>query len=279
MSSQYERRILRVLTYIHDNPGEDLSLDQLAEVAAMSRFHWHRVFQAMTGETCAQAVRRLRMFRAANWLLHTSWPVEKIARSVGYPNVNSFSRVFREEIGSSPKVFQKSGKFTAQLKPKRTGDHKMFDVEIKTTPAHRLAAMKHTGAYTKIGGCFEKIAQIATMQGLWAHSGGLVRVHYDDPNVVPEPELRSYAGLILKADVALPEGLEEVRLTGGTYAVLRYKGPYTGIGVAYDHLFGRWLPESDKEPADAPAYEMYLNTPQDTAQEELLTEIYLPLAA
>jgi len=53
MPSPYETRILRVLAYIHDNPTADLSLDRLADVAAMSRFHWHRVFRAMTGETCA----------------------------------------------------------------------------------------------------------------------------------------------------------------------------------------------------------------------------------
>jgi AraC family transcriptional regulator len=66
MSAPYEQRILRVLNYIHDTPAGDLSLDQLADVAAMSRFHWHRVFHAVTGETCAQAVRRIRLHRAGN---------------------------------------------------------------------------------------------------------------------------------------------------------------------------------------------------------------------
>lgn len=60
-----ERRILRVLDYIHDNPTGDLSLDALADVAAMSRFHWHRVFRAVTGETLAQSVRRMRLNRAS----------------------------------------------------------------------------------------------------------------------------------------------------------------------------------------------------------------------
>ncbi|MFT5345881.1 MAG: AraC family transcriptional regulator, partial [Dinoroseobacter sp.] len=55
MSAAYETRLRRVLAYIHDNPAGDLSLDTLADVAAMSRFHWHRVFHGMTGETCAAA--------------------------------------------------------------------------------------------------------------------------------------------------------------------------------------------------------------------------------
>ncbi|MEO5619329.1 MAG: AraC family transcriptional regulator, partial [Cypionkella sp.] len=48
MTQSYETRLLRVLDYIHDNPAGDLTLDALAEVAALSRFHFHRVFHAMT---------------------------------------------------------------------------------------------------------------------------------------------------------------------------------------------------------------------------------------
>jgi AraC family transcriptional regulator len=53
-----------VIDHIHANPAGDLSLDALADVAALSRFHFHRVFHAMTGETAADAVRRVRMHRA-----------------------------------------------------------------------------------------------------------------------------------------------------------------------------------------------------------------------
>lgn len=91
MSLTYEQRVLRVLQYIHENPSEDLSLDALADIALMSRFHWHRVFHAMTGETCAQAVRRIRLYRAATWLSNSDTPVAEIASRVGYPNVQSFN--------------------------------------------------------------------------------------------------------------------------------------------------------------------------------------------
>lgn len=65
----YENRIRRVLTHSHDHPDGDLSLDALADVAAMSRFHWHRLYHGMTGETCAQTVRRVRLHRGACWLV------------------------------------------------------------------------------------------------------------------------------------------------------------------------------------------------------------------
>ena len=59
--------------------------------------------------------------------------------------------------------------------------------------------------------------------------------------------------------------------------MLTYKGPYSGIHAAYHSLFGNWLPGSGEEPADQPCYEVYLNNPRDTAPEDLLTEICLPL--
>jgi len=68
--NSYDTLISRVIDYIYANPSADLSLDCLADVATMSRFHWRRVFSALTVESSAQIVLRLRMHRAAFWLVH-----------------------------------------------------------------------------------------------------------------------------------------------------------------------------------------------------------------
>lgn len=279
MPVTYEKRILRVLKYIHENPAEDLSLDRLADVAAMSRFHWHRVFHVMTGETCAQAVRRVRLHRAAGWLIHQNGSIADIAARVGYPNVQSFIRAFSEAFGISPGAFRSKGRLGRPPKQISKGMFKMFDVEMKRIPTRRLAALLHKGSYIETGSCFEKLSSTASSLNLWPQVQGMIGVHYDDPNVVAEANLRCHAGLIISQKAAVPEGLEEVRLAGGNHAVLHYKGPYTTIKVAYDYLYGEWLPNSGQDPADAPCYEFYLNAPSDTAPEDLLTDICLPLAA
>lgn len=277
MSVTYEKRILRVLKYISENPAGDLSLDTLADVAAMSRFHWHRVFQAMTGETCAQAVRRVRLYQAARWLIHDKRSISQTAVSAGYPHVQSFSRAFSEDFGVSPGVFRKTGKLALPSRRTPKGKLKMFDVDIENAPTRRLAALLHTGPYTKVGPCFEKLIASASSLDLWPHIHALAAVHYDDPNVVAEADLRCHAGLVIPTSLEMPEGLEEVILSGGRHAIMHYKGPYTSIKVAYDYLFGGWLPNSGREPADGPCYELYLNSPQEVSPEELLTDILLPL--
>ncbi|MBF9030784.1 helix-turn-helix domain-containing protein [Rhodobacterales bacterium HKCCE3408] len=277
MAGDYERRMLRVVEHIHAHPAGDLSLDALAEVAAMSRFHWHRVFTAMTGETCAQAVRRVRLHKAAAALVRTDRPIAEIAAEVGYPNLASFSRAFERAYGLPPGAFRSRGDFPPLLNHARTGDYPMFPIEIATQPARRLAAMPHRGAYIEIGKTFESVGAIAAARNLWPHVRGMIGVYYDDPDAKPEAELRSAAGLAVTYTAPIAEPLQEIRLPEGRYAVMHYKGPYPGLAAAYKHLYGVWLPESGEEAGDHPPIEVYLNAPQDTAPEDLLTDVCVPL--
>lgn len=272
---RYEDRLLRVLNYIHDNPNGDLSLDQLADVAAMSRFHWHRVFHAMTGETCAQAVRRMRLHRAAGRLVREGATIEVIARECGYPNPRSFGQAFRSSYGLSPAAFRKAGRVDAPALLHR-GELEMQNVEIRTIEARQLAGLPHKGAYMDIGKVFEAVSATITSRDLWAQCGPMLGVYFDDPEATAEPELRSFAGVDWRGD-NIPEGLEGLAINSGRVAVLTHKGPYATLKAGYDALYGGWLPTSGETPADAPCFEVYLNDPRSTDPDDLLTEIYMPI--
>ncbi len=276
MAISYENRVLRVLSYVHDNPAGDLSLDALADVAAMSRFHWHRVFRAITGETCAQAVRRIRLHRAASWLVQTDDPLPKIAQGIGYPNLNSFARAFSEAYGQSPAAFRAAGQFLPANPHFRTGGYPMHPVTTRTEPKRHVVAIPHKGNYSEIGKSFEAFGALVESRQLWPNMGPVIGIYLDSPEDVPEDQLRSYAGAEFRGQT-VPDGMEDHTIAGGKTAVLTYKGPYSGIHAAYHSLFGNWLPESGEEPADEPCYEIYLNDPRNTAPEDLLTEICLPL--
>ncbi len=278
MPTDYEKRLRRVVDYVYDNPAGDLSLDALADVAALSRFHFHRVYTAMTGETCAQAVRRIRAHRASVWLVHTDWPVDTVAARAGYDNVQSFARLFRSQYGLTPTAFRKAGKDRPMISPKHEGALPMYPVEIRDLPARRLAALPHTGAYHEVGRTFEKVSAVFSGRNLWGGAKGMIGVYYDDPSTVAEDALRSHAGVWVGPDFDVPDDLEEATLPAGPHAVLVYKGPYNGLRDAYQDLYGRWLPESGRVPAHAAPFEVYLNSPMDTAPADLLTEICAPLA-
>lgn len=277
MSNSYEIRLRRVLDHIHDNPAGDLSLDALADVAALSRFHFHRVYAAITGETAASTVRRMRLHRAAVALVQSGDPVTRIARMVGYPQLASFARAFSGHYGLTPAAFRKRGELRPlplQLSPK---GQLMFPVTIRTEAERRLAAVPHQGPYPEVARAFEKLGSTVAARGFYGRFGHMVGVYYDSPSDVKPSELRSHAGLEAPADLPIDPPLEVVTLPAGRHAVLTFTGPYAGLQAAYDQLFGIWLPQSGETPADSPVFEVYLNSPMDTAPKDLVTEICLPL--
>lgn len=275
----YEARIQRVINHIHSDLGGDMSLDHLADIAAMSRFHWHRVYAGMTGETCAQTVRRLRLHRGASLLATTELPVAKIAHTVGYGSVQSFTRAFTETYGCPPARFRTRGDMVSPLKHPERGNYPMFPVKIIDSPALRLAGLKHKGSYMELARLFEQLANTANSRDLWPQTQGMAALYWDDPKSVPEAELRSLVGLLMRDGAAIPEGMESYEIPAGPLAVMEYTGPYAGMPAAYDYLFGVWLPESGRVPEEHPCFEHYLNDPRQVAPEELRTNIAMRLKA
>ncbi len=99
-NQHYHDRVNRVLDYIAQHLDSDLSLGQLSAIGCFSPFHFHRVFQGITGETLNTHVRRVRLERAA-LLLRTSpgRRITNVALETGFPGAAEFSRAFKQHFG------------------------------------------------------------------------------------------------------------------------------------------------------------------------------------
>ncbi len=275
----YVRRFTRVTEYIYAHLDAELDLATLAEVAALSPWHWHRIWQAVYGESVVQTVKRLRLQRAAADLVHNSMSLDDVWPRAGYGSAAAFTRAFKDAYGLPPAEYRKSGshtRFTLQFAPK--GVVTMHDVSIRKLAPATLAVVPHRGSYMEIGRAFETLFGVLGARGLLRPGLCMKGLYYSDPTSVPEAELRSAAGILVPDDAFPVEApLERTELRGGDYAVLRHKGPYSDMKPAYDWLFGTWLVQSGREAADAPVFEDYLNNPREVPPTELLTDICLPL--
>ena len=276
--ADYARRITRVVDYIYENLDGDLSADRLAEVANFSTHHWHRIFHAMTGQTVAETVRRLRLHRAASDLLNANLSIEQAAKRAGYTSVEAFTRAFRMSYGEPPGAFRKKRLASYAIDFAKPNGDGMPEVTIKTIDDIELITLPHRGAYNTIGQTFEKLSLKAGTAGLLGPDSRMFAIYYDDPETVAEENLRS-AAAFTTTNAVRPTGgaFEPVTITGGRHAVLVHKGPYSDLAKSYQWLFGTWLPDSGEEAGDRPCFETYLNDPGQTAPPDLLTEIHLPL--
>jgi AraC family transcriptional regulator len=274
----YEERIGRVIAYVFDHLDDELDLNRLADIACLSPHHWHRVYTAMRGETIAATVKRLRLSRAAALLAQTSLSVDTIARRSGYPNVQSFTRIFKAAYGMPPAMYRKQGTHM-QFHSTSNGRHDvMYDITIKTVPPMTAITVEHIGPYMEIGRAFDTLFGVLATRKLIGADPRMVAIFYDDSTTVPAAKLRSRAGVVTDNSIAVDAPLALTTIAGGEYAVLRHKGHYADMKAAYGWLYGTWLPQSGRAPGSAPAWEEYLNSPRDTAPTELLTNICLPLA-
>jgi len=99
-------RVLRARDAIHARYAEPLRLDQLAREAALSPFHFLRIFRSAFGETPHQYLTRVRI-EAAKRLLLADAPVTDVCFEVGFQSLGSFSALFARRVGAPPSAFRR----------------------------------------------------------------------------------------------------------------------------------------------------------------------------
>jgi AraC family transcriptional regulator len=289
----YVVRINRVVNYISAHLADPLDLDTLADVAHFSPWHFHRVFQGMTGETLADCVRRHRLEAAAKLLLaQPPQTALHIALTVGFASPEVFSRTFKAHFDCTPTAWRAGAwaawaeKHNAHLHPnqvrKNYQDHRKegqenalhfrqtsvlshfteghtMQVEIKTLPATRVAYLRNIGAYGNHGipKAWDKFTQWCGARGLMTPARTMWGVGHDDPTITAPAHCR-YDCCIEVDDQFLPEGEIGVQtIAGGQYACTLFTGNSSTIAAAWMQLFGQWMPSSGYQPANSISLEMY----------------------
>lgn len=289
--NDYSRRIGRVLAHIQERLDETLLLEELAAVAHFSPFHFHRVFRGMVGESVMQHVRRLRLERAAMRLRHTDRAIVDIAFEAGYENHESFTRAFRSAFGRPPSAFREEKGFGARVEspasvhfsgggaevtftPMGVGQEPL-DVSVRRLDPERVAFMRHVGPFEEVGETWERLMEWAGTEGLLGPRTRFFGACYDDPEVTPADKIRYDACVTVDSEIAGDGEIGVQTITGGRFAVTLHEGPYEALGDTCAALFGRWFAGRDHEPGDPPCLEFYLNDPDCTEPEGLLTEIWV----
>ena len=101
-------RVTRVLRSIEATPEASHELSEMAAMARLSRYHFLRCFDKLTGTTPRQYLLRVRLRRAALRLKEESTKILDIALDCGFGDVSNFNRAFRAEFGESPRSYRRS---------------------------------------------------------------------------------------------------------------------------------------------------------------------------
>ncbi|MDX1942198.1 MAG: AraC family transcriptional regulator [Saprospiraceae bacterium] len=108
-STQVElfRRLARAKDYMDSHFAKPLSLEELAQVACLSTFHFLSCFKTLHGLTPYQYLTQVRLRQAKNLLTISDNSVQQVCHAVGYEDISSFSKLYKKTFGVPPSKTEK----------------------------------------------------------------------------------------------------------------------------------------------------------------------------
>lgn len=296
--SDYVERVNLAVDHIAANLHRPLRLMELAEIAAFSPFHFHRVFQSIVGETPADFAKRLRLERALLMMAHAKRAsMTRIAMDCGFSSPSDFSRSFRQRFGIAPSVFdietwrrahaEEFDRMAAGLlpagvarsaieAPPRGSNPDRFRVRLRDLPEMTVAYIRVANPYHGDG-----VIKAAHRLMAWADREGFggnqwLGYQWENPELVPLELCRYHVAVV--AERFTPRGeIGRFRFPQMTVAEVEFRG---GIDLeirALRWLYGEWLPRSGYEPDDPPCFEAWIGRPFAHGTEHFEIKVWLPV--
>ena len=215
-NGHHQERVDRVLDYIGEHPAGDLSLDRLARIACFSRFHFHRIFQAVTGETLNEHVRRVRLERAvARMKASPGRRITDIALEAGFAGTAEFSRAFRGHFGLPPSSWDRRSPLEKSKICQAPGGLTLYSLEELQAWKAAARARVRVGrlgtfryVYTRVFEPYGNMRLVDAYHALrkWLAERGtdvrdvvFIGMSLDDPSVTPSKNCRYDMGIAFPA--------------------------------------------------------------------------------
>jgi AraC family transcriptional regulator len=254
--------VRKALWFIEAHFDSELTLQEVAQCAGVSRFHLLRAFSAATGTPIMQYVRARRLSQAARRLAEGSPEILTVALDAGYNSHEAFTRAFADLFNVTPQAIRRGKSLEGlNLVEART---------VSTAPMIKLDSPRvHTRAAMLIAGlsehylCNEGAAGIpAQWQRFVAHLGTIPQQKGPDTfgvvyNTDEAGNMDYLSGVEVRDISQLPQGLISMRLPAQQYAIFFHPQHVAAIRASWNYIWNEWLPQAEFEVVDAPILEHY----------------------
>lgn len=255
----------RALWYIESHLGEPMTLDEIAAMAGVSRFHIVRAFAAATSLPVMRYVRARRLSEAARNLANGAPDILSLALEADYGSHEAFTRAFRDQFGTTPEAVRAASSVNhLKLQEPILMDSTMLD-SLKAPRFETAKAFLVAGIGERIS-CDNR----AVIPGMWQRFHQEVA---DIPARVGQGKSQVAYGVCCNSDDAgnfdyiagvevadfsdLPRRFGRIRIPDQRYAVFTHTEHVASIRRTVNTIWNQWLPASGLKAADAPNFERY----------------------
>ena len=251
----------KALWFIESHFASDITLDEIAAVACVSRYHLSRAFGDATGHSIMRYVRARRLSTAARRLCNGAPDILTLALESGYSSHEAFTRAFRDQFGITPESIRTRGhlhdidlmepikmdqSLIANLPPPRFEDGKRL---LVAGVGERYTCETSAGIPAQWQRFVPYLGEVPGQIGRVAYG---VRYNFDDSG-----NFDYLCGVEVEDFSNLPPQWARVRLAQRRYAVFSHREHVSTIRRTWNTIWNKWLPESGVQAADAPDFERY----------------------
>jgi AraC family transcriptional regulator len=289
--ADYLDRLERASLYIEEHLGSEITLADAAGAAAMSPYHFHRVFSAVLGEPLGDYIRRRRLTEAARRLLGAKRSVLDIALDVGFESHEGFTRAFKRLYGLSPTDFRRRGVLPLVCQrpaiDRAALDHYTrglgHEPVMMEKPGMTLFGLEIGGHITtaKIEGLWRVLAKELADRQEWFDSSAVYGVSdYLERSDVTRASCKTgfsyFAGVRPRGEGRPTGRFVRKELAGRGYAVFSHAAPVARLEDTYRYIYGTWILRSGRTLVGAPEVQRFALS-RKRSPEVQSAEIWIPV--
>lgn len=278
---EWIERLNKSINYIEEHITEEISYDELAQIACCSTYHFQRMFTYIAGVSLSEYIRRRKMSLAAVDLQGSNEKIIDISLKYGYSSHTAFNRAFQSIHGVAPSALKNEG-VSIKSFPPITFKFTVKGVEelnyrIETKPAFRIVGKSYP-LNKEIEQNFLEVPQMwqnAVMDGtikkiialMNSQPQGVLGVSACNDN----EKWKYYIAVSSTADI--DTSLEEYIVPGCMWAIFPGGGTGKSIQELEKRIVTEWLPTSGYEFTEGPDIEVYFNPDPNNTQ----YEVWIPI--
>ncbi|MGW6424874.1 AraC family transcriptional regulator [Nocardia sp. NPDC055053] len=245
--------------HIETNLDFELPLAEVAEAAGVSRWHFQRIFSAVTGETLKTYIRSRRLARSLERLACTDMRIIDIAILAGFESQETFTRAFRKAFDMTPYEFRKLGRRNLFLHKAEFDAEYLRHITTNLTMEPEIIEQQPmilVGMRTRFFSVDSEKNNIADqLPPLWdAFLARLDEVEHRTGHICygviraenPDSDHLVYDAAIEVSRVdTVPEHMFRFDVPAATYAHFTHRGPATSLNLTVNYIYSTWLTGSD----------------------------------
>ncbi|MGA2290224.1 AraC family transcriptional regulator [Bradyrhizobium sp.] len=251
----------KALWFIESHLASELSLDEIAGVAGISRFHMVRAFAAATGLSVMRYVRARRLSEAARALAAGAPNILELALEADYGSHEAFTRAFRDHFGITPEAVRSLARLDnlrlqEPIQMDSTATDNLQKPRFETCKPLLIAGLGERYSHENgagIPGQWQRFNQsVANVPGRIGKVAYGVCCNGDDAG-----NFDYIAGVEVADFSDLPREFSRVRIPEQRYAVFAHRDHISSIRRTINAIWNHWLPASGLKAADAANFERY----------------------